>query len=169
MYCNSCGSLIGSNETVCQRCGTNVIGARADVAARTRVAGNLQLIAIFWYVVAASFVIPTVIMLALSGVASAALRHEQVLPSILGSGLFILLALLFVAHGLAAFFAGYGLHTVRPWGRGFAIAVAFWMLLSPPFGTLLGIYTLVVLLPAAAGNEYQRMCAERGNATAAKA
>lgn len=169
MYCNSCGSPIGTDEAVCTRCGANIIGARAAIAARTRVAGHVQLVAIFWYVMGVFFVVPMVVMLALSGVVTAILQREDVLPRALASGLFTLLAILFAVHAITAFIAGFGLHKLRPWGRTFALVIAFWLLLSPPFGTALGIYTLVVLLPVSAGEEYQHMCAQAGQGVAAKA
>ncbi len=169
MYCNSCGSPIGVDQAVCPRCGTNIIGDRVAVAARTRVAGNVQLVAIFWFVLGVTFVIPMVVMLALSGFITAALQHEEMMAKVLSSGIFSLLALMFAAHAIACFIAGFGLYKLRPWARTFALAVAFWMLLSPPFGTALGIYTLVVLLPAAAGDEYQRMSSQPARSTAATA
>ncbi len=169
MYCNNCGSPVGTDQVVCPRCGTSIIGARAAVTARTRVAAHVQLISIFWFVIAVMFVIPTFIMLGLSGAATALLRHEEPIARILGPGLFTVLALLFVAHAAASFAAGYGLNKLRPWGRTMAIVVAFWMLFSPPFGTALGIYTLVVLLPAAAGDEYRQMAEGTDGRSSARA
>jgi hypothetical protein len=56
--------------------------------------------------------------------------------------------------GLAAI-AGYGLRQKAPWARGFAIVVGILSLIHPPFGTGLGIWTLIVLMnaPNAAGYE----------------
>lgn len=168
MYCNNCGSPIGTNESICSRCGASVIGARAAVTARTRVAGNVQLIAIFWFVLAVMSLIPMVVMLALSGILTAVLVHEPLVAKVAASGLFSLLALLFAVHAIAAFVTGWGLYRLRPWGRTLAIVMAFLALIHPPFGTALGIYTLVVLLPVAAGDEYQRMAnAEGGQAAGA--
>ncbi len=161
MYCNSCGSPIEADNGVCSRCGASIIGERAAVAARTRVAGHVQLVAIFWFVVAViSGLIPMIVMLALSGVVTGVLRHEEPLARILAPGLFMLLAILFAVHTIVAFVTGWGLYKLRPWGRTLALVMAFLALLHPPFGTALGIYTLVVLLPAAAGDEYQRMSAQ---------
>jgi hypothetical protein len=51
--------------------------------------------------------------------------------------------------------AGIGLQQKAPWGRWVAIVAAFLMLFHLPFGTAMGIWTLVVLLnaPSAAGYE----------------
>ena len=161
MYCNSCGSPIGTEETVCSRCGTNIIGARAAVVARTRVAGHVQLVAVFWYVMGVFFLIPTIVMVVLSVALPAILQAtgENVDPEarILVPGLFVVLALVFGVHAIVSFITGWGLQKLRPWGRTLALVMAFWNLLSPPFGTALGIYTLVVLMPFEAGEEYRRM------------
>jgi uncharacterized membrane protein (DUF2068 family) len=55
------------------------------------------------------------------------------------------------------FVAGWGLLKLRPWGRKWALAAAFLGLIQPPFDTALAVYTLFVLLPDAAADEYQRM------------
>ncbi len=173
MYCNSCGSPISSEETVCARCGTNIIGARAAVAARTRVAGHVQLVAVFWYVIGVFFLIPTVVMVALSGALPAILRAtgETVDPEarIFVPGIFVILALVFGVHAIVSFITGWGLQKLRPWGRTLALVMAFWNLLSPPFGTALGIYTLVVLMPFEAGEEYRRMSAGPASSSEATA
>jgi hypothetical protein len=43
------------------------------------------------------------------------------------------------------------------WARILAIVAAFLALIHPIGGTILGIYTLWVLLPAASGQEYEQM------------
>jgi len=170
MYCNSCGAPVSAEQGVCQRCGSSIIGARAAVAARTRVAGHVQLIAIFWFVIAViSGLIPMIVMLTLSGVIGGILRHEDPVARILAPGLFVFMALLFALHTIASFITGWGLYTLRPWGRTLALVLAFLALIHPPFGTALGIYTLVVLLPTAAGDEYRRMSAEAQGSAAARA
>lgn len=84
------------------------------------------------------------------------------------------LALPFDAHILAPFIAmigfmvvikslcglvvGWGLLRRQPWARVFALVMAFISLIHLPFGTALGIYTLVVLMPAEAAREYEAIC-----------
>jgi ABC-type glycerol-3-phosphate transport system permease component len=62
-----------------------------------------------------------------------------------------------VIIAIACFVAGYGLLEHRSWARSLAIALAVIALLHPILGTLLGIYTLCVLLPAEADEEYRRV------------
>jgi hypothetical protein len=51
-----------------------------------------------------------------------------------------------IIRSALAFFAGWGLHERSQWGRVVAIVAAILSLIKFPFGTALGIWTLVVLL-----------------------
>jgi len=62
--------------------------------------------------------------------------------------------LFFVALALPGFAAGYGLLKRKEWGRILAIVVAFVHLINFPLGTLLGVYTLWVLLQTSAGEYF---------------
>ena len=53
--------------------------------------------------------------------------------------------------------AGWGPLERRPWARMFAIVIGCLSLVSFPFGTALGIYTLWVLASAGADAEYERL------------
>jgi hypothetical protein len=50
---------------------------------------------------------------------------------------------------------GWGLLQREPWARTLAIVMACLNMVHMPFGTILGIYTLWVLLPAASEQEYR--------------
>jgi len=65
-------------------------------------------------------------------------------------GFVIIKALLSIAAGL-------GLLQRESWARPLAIVMSFFELLHIPFGTALGIYTLVVLLPTEASVEYEQL------------
>ena len=54
---------------------------------------------------------------------------------------------------------GYGLVTRRAWARIPAIVLGVLALVRVPFGTALGIYTLWVLAPRAAGEEFEQITA----------
>lgn len=55
--------------------------------------------------------------------------------------------------GLPGIFAGIGLLSHRPWGRYLAIVVGLLNLVNFPIGTLIGVYTLWVLMQQSA-NDY---------------
>jgi hypothetical protein len=62
-----------------------------------------------------------------------------------------------VALAIAGFIAGWGLLERCAWARPLALILAFLALLNPVLGTLLGIYTLWVLLPAQSEYEYRQI------------
>jgi hypothetical protein len=62
----------------------------------------------------------------------------------------VFVAALMALLALPGILAGYGLLTRKPWGRVLAIIVAALNLANFPFGTILGFYTLWVLLQQAA-------------------
>ncbi|HYG98159.1 MAG TPA: hypothetical protein VD837_03440 [Terriglobales bacterium] len=159
MYCNSCGSPVTCEQAVCPKCGSSIIGVRAAVKARTRVAEHAHLLAIFWFVVAFFWVIPAFVMFALAGIVSGPIPNLEGPARVAAPFLFGALAIGFVLATLISFVTGWGLLKLRPWGRTLALVMAFLAIIHPPFGTALGIYTLFVLLPDAAGDEYRRMSA----------
>jgi len=61
---------------------------------------------------------------------------------------------LFLLLALPGLLAGYGLLKHREWGRLLALVVAFLNLINFPFGTLLGVYALWVLLQTGAGEYF---------------
>ncbi|MGE5726283.1 MAG: zinc ribbon domain-containing protein [Acidobacteriota bacterium] len=161
MYCNHCGAPLAQEQMACPSCGRSVAEVRSSIAIRTRVAGHLHLLAIFWFVMAAFWIIPTAVMFALAAAASAAPGNMPPPARIFAPILFLALGFLFLAIGGARAITAYGLLKARSWGRVLALIMAFLMLLDLPFGTALAVYTLWVLLPVEAGEEYQRIAASR--------
>ena len=157
MYCNQCGAEIGANDAVCPSCGRSAIGGRVEVQARVRVAEQLHLVGILWFVVAGLAVLPAIVMLALSGAIPRMAGPDEATRAF-GPVLFLGLSVVSFGFALACFAAGYGLVKIAPWGRTMALIMGFLSLpLFMPFGTALGVYTLYVLLPTAAGDEYTRL------------
>ena len=76
----------------------------------------------------------------------------EILPAVLST--MGMLSLVLAAIG---FVVGFGLMERRPWGRTMAIVVGIIALLNPILGTVLGIYTLWVLLPGDAEVEYGKI------------
>ena len=61
----------------------------------------------------------------------------------------------------AGFIAGWGLLQRESWARVLTLIVGFLSLFNIPLGTVLGIYTLWVLLPAQSDEEYQALSARQ--------
>jgi hypothetical protein len=70
-----------------------------------------------------------------------------------------LITAVLVGRAILCFAAGISLLRRAPWARILVIVTAFIALIHPFTGTILGIYTLWVLLPSASGQEYDQMVA----------
>ena len=159
MFCNACGSPITEVQAVCSKCGRSTTGARVASAARTRVAEHIHLLAILWFVVGAFWLVPAFIMAVLAAVITVPMAQHGAnrIAFVFAPGLFVILCIVFLVSAALRFATGWALLKMLPWGRTFALVMAFLALIHPPFDTALGIYTLFVLLPDAAGDEYRQM------------
>jgi hypothetical protein len=162
MYCNHCGAPMAVDQAVCTACGKSTVETRVAYAARSRVAGHVHLLAVLWMVHGVFWAIATVVMFVIAAV-TAGIATGTLPPHRPGPGdavapvLFIVLGVSFAGVTIANFIAGLGLLRLRPWARTMALVMAFIALLNMPFGTALGIYTLFVLLPTAAADQYDIM------------
>ena len=171
MFCNYCGSPVTAEQSVCSHCGGRTTGVLAASAARKRVAEHIHLLAILWFVLGVFLVVPAIVMgvLASAVVVPLVSQDADKLAIVLAPGVFVILCIVFLVSAALHFAAGWSLLKMRPWGRTFALVMAFLALSSPPFDTALGIYTLYVLLPDAAGDEYRQMLQTHTPGTATQA
>ncbi len=158
MFCNKCGSPLQADYRVCPKCGNPVQGAVASPAYapvhRGRVARHIQTLAILWIVVGGFWLIPAIVMMVLGTVAHIFIPFGDAMGRALGPPVLHLMGFGFLFVATAAFLAGWGLLQRKPWARTLAIVLGILALFHPPFATALGIYTLWVLLPADAAQEY---------------
>ncbi len=75
----------------------------------------------------------------------------------LAAGFYLVSAVYAVLAGAAGIWAAWAILKRERSGRMIALVIAFISLISIPFGTALGVYTLVVLLPEDAGRTYERL------------
>jgi hypothetical protein len=68
-------------------------------------------------------------------------------------GIFFMVIL--TALGIPGILAGIGLLQRKQWGRILSLVVGFFGLLNVPLGTILGIYTFIVLLPTEASEYFE--------------
>jgi hypothetical protein len=167
MFCNHCGSPVAAGQAACPQCGVSMIWPQVAIAARVRVASQLHLLAVLWFVSGALFLIPATIMavVAVFVTVPMAAGGADKIAFVLAPGLLVVLSLFFVLSAVLRFVAGWGLLKVCPWARTYALVMAFLELINPPLGTALGIYTLFVLLPEEAADEYRRMSLAVAGAT----
>lgn len=175
MYCDRCGAALSPGAQVCNSCGKAVAASAAapnatatpaavlPASEQTRVQRHLNLLATLWIANA---------ILRMTKVGSI-LIAGRILPlfaglgfdrafadwpfNVFGYSLYVIGAIMAVFAVAHAAFA-VGLWQRQPWARPLGLVLAFISLIRIPFGTALGIYTLWVLLPAASGQEYQRLC-----------
>jgi hypothetical protein len=163
MYCNGCGQALVAGQAFCPRCG-RASGMRMPMAPvggprswlpLGLIERRVNALAVGWLVYGG--------LIAITGFLGLAFAHAMLSGHghrfWMGPGMplfFMRFAWLTLAvrAGLALA-AGFGLMQKTTWGRGVAIVAGCLALLHMPFGTALGVWTLVVLLnaPNAAGYE----------------
>lgn len=156
MFCDQCGNQLDPNQRFCNRCGKGVTGPVHLAAPRPgRVAAHIRLLGILWLAMAA--------LDAVAG-AGALIMSEwlfspagpQGIPTFVHP-IITVVGIFSLAKAAGGFLAGWGLLNRQPWARMLAIGLGVLSLfVHIPFGTILGIYTLWVLLPAQAEQEYEQ-------------
>lgn len=165
MFCSGCGQSLAPGQGFCPQCGRAVAPPAPPVPGIEfevqNYAGKIRALAIVWFVYAG--------LSLLLGFAGMAFLHNffmngfgpwmhgptpppWFLPFLFHS-IWIVLA---VRVGLAVV-AGWGLMEHTQWGRIVAVIAAFLSLLKFPFGTALGIWTLVMLLGYRNSTLYQQL------------
>jgi zinc-ribbon domain len=162
MFCDQCGQQLAPSARFCSSCG-KAVGVAVVPAAEGRVDRNLRVLGVLWLVYAVLRGLGVIWFLAVGRV---------MLPFILSRIPFgppelplgrLISGAFFFGTTLAAFLALLGIITAwgllqrESWGRMLALIVGVVALLSIPFGTALGVYTLWVLLPASSEAEYRRL------------
>lgn len=156
MFCNRCGKEMAAGQQFCSACGAQVASAGV-LTAGGRVQRHIQLLSILWFVYSFFTLVGGVVLLVIANTMFAHLGRRtdefRDVPGFL-QPLLTVIAIFLLAKALAGLAAGWGLLQREPWARPVALVLAFVALLDPPFGMALGIYTLWVLLPSSAGEEY---------------
>jgi hypothetical protein len=155
MFCDRCGTKLSEGQAFCPSCGKAIGAGPPLMPSRSRIAGHVRLLGIFWLADGAIHLFPGFFLLAFF--------HNGMFPfytrGIPGFvfGLVHLIGLALIAGSALALLAGWGLLDRQPWARMLAIVLGVLNLLNVPFGTALGIYTLWVLLSAESEEEYRRL------------
>jgi zinc-ribbon domain len=159
MFCDHCGASLQTGQGFCSRCGKEVTGmSMAGYPSRSRVQEHVRLLAILWFALSALNALGGVILIILANTLFLHL-HDMGAPEAPTAFLHPLLTVVgifVVAKAAAGFLTGWGLLQRESWARMLALILAFVGLINVPFGTALGVYTLWVLLPAHAEEEYQK-------------
>jgi hypothetical protein len=148
-FCSSCGKPLGAASTP----------PAATVPYQGRVARHVQVVAILWLVW-------SILRLA-RGAGFLFFGHFglnlpfHLIPFPAPAWFFpfsTFVGITSLGYAVVGLIAAWGLLQRLPWARILTLVIAFLSLIHIPFGTALAIYTLWVLLPAASGEEYRRIC-----------
>jgi hypothetical protein len=173
MYCSGCGLVLAPGQGFCPQCGRPsappvppVPGMEFELQ---NYAGKIRALSVVWFIYAAFSLLSGIAALTF---ASAFLSghfgpwfqsphgpwsNGNMPPFWFGPALLHLVwVFLFLRVGLALV-AGFGLLERTEWGRIVAIIVAIISLIKFPFGTAIGIWTLVMLLGYRNSTLYQQL------------
>jgi len=158
MFCDRCGAQLLETNRYCPACGKPVVGNMPLMPVQSRIAGHIRMLGILWLALSGMLLVGGVVMLSIFRTRG---LWEGGFPP--GSPPFLhdilsFIGILLLGGGLLGVIAGWGLLDRQAWARMLTIVLAcFALLLFMPFGTLLGIYTLWVLLPAQSEEEYRKI------------
>jgi zinc-ribbon domain len=166
MFCNHCGSRLQPEYKVCPNCGTAVVGgAGTNVVvpapplspAQSRLSRHLRTLGVLWIVAGALWLIPSTALMILGRNSHFMMHSGPFWGPLFGGSFMFGLGSIFLIVAAAGICVGWGLLQYQAWARMVAIVLGIFALVRPPLGTLLGIYTLWVLLARGADVEFERM------------
>jgi hypothetical protein len=153
MFCDRCGTQLAATQAFCPSCGKAIQPIPSARPVTGRVENHIQLLSIFWMLYALFHMLSGWFLTRFfGGFGNFWMPH---MPFFL-HGILNGIGMMTMAVGLAGLLAGWGLHERQPWARTLAIVMGVLVLFHFGLGTVLGIYTLWVLLPAESAQEYQR-------------
>lgn len=162
MFCTSCGTAITPEQIVCSKCGSPTSIGIMRGAFRKRVAEHYQLLGILHIVYSSFVAIGGLALIFVSKHIFAFIlqfaQHNPGPPAFVGP-LLELVGWVLVIRAAAGIAGGIGLLQRAHWGRVLTLVVGFTSILSLPFGTALGVYTIWVLLSGGAEAEYNQLVA----------
>jgi predicted nucleic acid-binding Zn ribbon protein len=162
MFCTSCGTPIQPNQAICSKCGSPTSIGIMHGGGR-RVADHYKLLGIL-HIVYSSFIAiagfaAVIIGKVIFGWMWQFMPHNGPPPPPFVGVIIQLVGWVILARAGAGLAAGIGLLQRASWARVLTLVMGFLSLVSIPFGTALGIYTIWVLLGAGADQEYERLSA----------
>ena len=163
MFCSACGHALAAGQPVCPQCGRPAAPVVPPIPGLEFQLGNyadkVRLLSIVWFAYAALS-----LLLGIAGLSFAHAFFNNHMgpwshdwghgnwgngdgpPEWLGPAILHFVWVAVVVRSGLALIAAWGLYERAQWGRIVAIVVAFLSLLKFPFGTALGIWTLITLM-----------------------
>jgi hypothetical protein len=160
MYCNRCGAPLQPDSKACPKCGAAVIhpfdSPPCPPFGESRFARHVRTLGILWMVAGALWLVPSFALLSVGGLFRVGFRPDF-FPHAFAPPFPFMLGSVFLLVAAAGVSIGWGLYEHQPWARAAALVLACLILLRPPFGTALGLYSLWLLLSGNAASEYERL------------
>lgn len=162
MFCDSCGAPLADAQSFCSKCGKAIVAV--TYAVPSRVARHAQLLGILWIAYSAlTLLVGMMMMVIFQHILPNILRYQPPQPQgpppevVFGllRPIVHFVAILIVAKGAVGIIAGIGVIQRAHWSRILTLVLACLSLISMPFGTAIGIYSLWVLLAPNAEAEFQ--------------
>lgn len=175
MYCQYCGAQLTADARFCHTCGkptpVGIVAAAATAPAvlvnpEEALSRTLQTLAILWGIYSGFRVLMTIWVVVagqvflplVNNVLAQMPQHIDAYPFFrFVSGMIAVTAFFSVATGALGLWAAWALWKHDSSGRIVALVAAAISLINVPFGTALGIYTMVVLLPEGRAESYARL------------
>ena len=160
MFCSGCGQTLAAGQQVCTQCGRPVAAVPIPPVPNfsfqlATYANRVKALSTVWFIYGGLSLAFGVLGISF---ASAFLHggfgpfmhgpwgHGPINPQWFGPAIIHFAWVVILLRSGLAFAAGWGLMERARWGRVVAIVAAFLCILKIPFGTALGIWTLVMLL-----------------------
>lgn len=155
MFCSGCGHTLEAGQPVCPQCGRPITPPAPPVPnlafELANYANRVRALSTVWFIYGGLVIVTGFIGMAF---ANAFLTHgfgpwshgDFPFGPNFGPAILHFAWIMIVVRAGLALAAGWGLMEHAPWGRVVAIVAAFLSLLKIPFGTAIGIWTLVMLL-----------------------
>ncbi len=170
MFCSGCGQALAAGEAFCPHCGrpsAPVIPAVPGLQFQVEnYAAKVRTLSVFWFVYAGLSLVVGFAGLAFAGALFAGRlgpwmqgpwANGAMPPMWMGPAILHFAWVFLVIRAGLALAAAWGLWEHAPWGRVVAIVAAVLSLLKFPFGTAIGIWTLVMLLGYRNSSLYEQL------------
>ena len=156
MYCSGCGQGLQPGQTFCPQCGRPVAVAPPPVPGLqfelATYANKIRALSMVGFLYGALTLIFSFVGMAFAR--AFVYRHfgpwgrwgDPIRPEWFGPAFLQFIWVFVVLRAGLLLAAGWGLMQREPWGRMVAIVAAFLSLLKFPFGTAIGIWTLIMLM-----------------------
>lgn len=154
MFCNSCGSPVSDNQVACGKCGSPVLGRPSTLS---RVEQHVKIMGVLWIAYAVFHALGGGVLLVVANTIFGRFTENPnagfLHPLLSGIAMFLL------AKSAFCMIAGIGLLERQSWARPLVLIMAVIALINIPLGTILGVYTLWVLMSPQADRDYERFAA----------